>query len=140
MDKKPGYLLACKIFGFIAIIVGIVGLVLTFLGFGNFENNNFMIGAFLATFGFFAGLSLLFIGFKPEIVKMKTKTHKYIQNENKKDFKDIAQSGAEIIREPVKTIAQSIKEGVSEDSVHCKRCGAKIDSDSKFCSECGEKQ
>ena len=89
-NNKPKHFMVFKIVGFIGITLAIIGFVLTFVGFGDFESNNFMIGGFMAAFGLFIGISCLMIGFRPEITKMSAKSAKYIQQENKEDFRDIA--------------------------------------------------
>lgn len=138
-NNKPKYFIIFKIVGFIGIILAITGFVLTFVGFGDFESNNFMIGGLMATFGLFIGVSGLVIGFRPEITKASTKSIKYIQQENKEDLKDIASTAVEITSEAITKTATAIKTGL-DDKMFCKHCGEKIDSDSKFCNKCGKEQ
>ena len=138
-NKKPGHFLTLKIVGFIAIAVAIIGLILVVTGFGNFGNNNFMIGGFLFTFGLFIGIICLVIGFQPEISKMSSKTTKYIQEENQDTLTDIASTSADIHSEAITKTIKAVKKGLN-DTKFCKHCGAQIDSDSKFCSECGKEQ
>lgn len=138
-NNKPKYFIIFKIVGFIGIILAIAGFVLTFVGFGDFESNNFMIGGLMATFGLFIGVSGLVIGFRPEITKASTQSIKYIQQENKEDFKDIASNAVEITSEAITKTATAIKTGL-DDKMFCKHCGEKIDSDSKFCNKCGKEQ
>ena len=139
MNNKPKHFIIFKIIGIIGIILAIIGFVLTFVGFGDFESNNFMIGGFLATFGLFIGISCLIIGFRPEITKMSAKSAKYIQQENKEDFRDIASNTAEIASEAITKTTTAIKKGL-DDKIFCKYCGEKIDSHSKFCNKCGKEQ
>jgi len=139
MNNKPKHFIIFKIIGLIGIILAIIGFVLTFVGFGDFESNNFMIGGFLTTFGMFIGISCLIIGFRPEITKMSAKSAKYIQQENKEDFRDIASNTAEIASEAITKTTTAIKKGL-DDKIFCKYCGEKIDSDSKFCNKCGKEQ
>ena len=139
MNNKPKHFIMFKIIGLIGIILAIIGFVLTFVGFGDFESNNFMIGGFLTTFGLFIGISCLIIGFRPEITKMSAKSAKYIQQENKEDFRDIAGNTAEIASEAITKTTTAIKKGL-DDKIFCKYCGEKIDSDSKFCNKCGKEQ
>ena len=139
MNNKPKHFIIFKIIGLIGIILAIIGFVLTFVGFGDFESNNFMIGGFLSTFGLFIGISCLMIGFRPEITKMSAKSAKYIQQENKEDFRDIASNTAEIASEAITKTTTAIKKGL-DDKIFCKYCGEKIDSDSKFCNKCGKEQ
>ena len=138
-NNKPKCFIIFKIVGFIGIILAIAGFVLTFVGFGEFESNNFMIGGLMATFGLFIGVSGLVIGFRPEITKASTQSIKYIQQENKEDLKDSASTAAEIASEAITKTATAIKTGL-DDKMFCKHCGEKIDSDSKFCNKCGKEQ
>ena len=139
MKNKPKHFIIFKIIGLIGIILAIIGFVLTFVGFGDFESNNFMIGGFLTAFGLFIGISCLIIGFRPEITKMSAKSAKYIQQENKEDFRDIASNTAEMASEAITKTTTAIKKGL-DDKIFCKYCGEKIDSDSKFCNKCGKEQ
>lgn len=66
-------------------------------------------------------------------------------NENKDDIRNIADKGADIMSGPVETLSRSAGRGFREgyataDTMFCKHCGATIDRDSKFCSECGGQQ
>ena len=139
--KKPAAFIILRAVGICFLAVALLGIVLVIVGFGDFESNNFMIGGFLITFGLFVGISCTVTGFTPELSKMSVKTQKYIQNENKEDLKDIADTAAEINADAVTTIARAASEGFSKDAtVFCKECGSKIDADSKFCRHCGTKQ
>ena len=138
-NNKPKHFIVFKIIGFLGIILAIIGFALTVDGFDDFESNNFMIGALMSSFGFFIGISGLMIGFRPEITKMSTKSVKYIQKENKEDFKDIASNAADIASEAITKTTTAIKRGL-DDKIFCKHCGEKIDSDSKFCNKCGKEQ
>lgn len=138
-NKKPKFLLILKILGFVFIGVAIAGAVIAFKGFGDFESNNFMIGGIMASLGSFAGISCLVVGFMPAMTKGMTKTAKYIQEENKEDLKDMANTSAEINSEAITKTARSVKEGL-KSTKFCKYCGAEIDSDSVFCSTCGKEQ
>ena len=138
-NNKPKHFIVFKIIGFLGIILAIIGFALTVDGFDDFESNNFMIGVLMSTFGFFIGISGLMIGFRPEITKMSIKSVKYIQKENKEDFKDIASNAADIASEAITKTTTAIKTGL-DDKIFCKHCGEKIDSDSKFCKKCGKEQ
>ena len=139
MENKPKLFILFKILGLIGVVVSIVAIVLVFTGFGDFESNNFMIGGFLLPVGVFLGVAGLTLGFKPEITKMSLKSKKYIQQENKEDLKDIANTSAKISSEAITTITKAVKEG-AKDKKFCKYCGAEIDGDSVFCSKCGKEQ
>ena len=140
MNKKPVYFLVLKIVGFIAIFIGLCGFMLSVSSFGKFDNNNFMLGAFLGSIGFFVGFVCLMLGFRPELSKLSIKTSKYIQEENKEDLKDMANTTADITGDAISKVARSIKEGLEEETMFCKHCGAVIDADSTFCSKCGKMQ
>ena len=78
---------------------------------------------------------------KTELSKTSIRTQKYIQNENKEDLTDIANTVAEINANAVTTISRVTAQGFThENTIFCKECGAKIDADSKFCRHCGTKQ
>lgn len=140
-NKKPKHFFIFKIIGFIGVVVGIIGLILTLTGFGNFENNSFMVGGFLVAFGMFIGITCLVIGFRPEVAKLSTKSAKYIVNDNKDDLTDIANTSADIYNDAITQTTRAIKKGLTEEkSMFCKHCGAKIDADSKFCNKCGKEQ
>ena len=140
-NKKPKHFIVFKIIGFIGITAAIVGFILSFSGFGNFENNNFMIGGFLACFGMFIGISCLIIGFRPEISKLSTKSTKYIINQNKEDLTDITNTSTDIVKDAITETTKAVKKGlVQKESKFCKYCGHQIDSDSIFCNKCGKEQ
>ena len=137
MNKKPTHFHIFKLVGVVGVITAVVGIVLAISGFGNFENNNFMIGSFLTVIGMMATAIGIMIGFGPEIVKARLQTARYIQEEAKDDLTAIASNSAEITKDAVTTTAEAIREGI-EIKKYCKHCGAKIDSDAKFCTVCGK--
>lgn len=137
MNNKPKMYLILKIVGFVGAIAAIVGMILAFVGFGDFESSKFIIGIFLGTFGMMAAGMGLTMGFSPEIAKFKAKSARYIQEENKEDLKAIANNAAEIMSDAVSKTAGAIANGVQK-TMFCKHCGAKIDADSTFCSQCGK--
>lgn len=138
-NKKPKHFIVCKVFGILFLIVGIAGFVLSFTNFGNFDNNFFMIGGTLGSFGIFLGVALTFVGFSPEIRKMNIKSEKYIQKENEEDLSDLAEMSADISSKAITKTVKSVEKGL-KDTKFCKYCGAEIDADSKFCSHCGKEQ
>lgn len=138
-DKKPQHLLIFKIIGIFGIILAVIGFAFIFTGFGDFESNNFMLGIFMPPFGLFIGVSCSLIGFMPEIKKMQTKTLKYVQEENKDDLTEIANTTADIVDDAITQTAKAMKKGLT-DTKFCKYCGKEIDADSKFCSHCGKEQ
>ena len=126
-----------KIIGIIGAVATVTGIVLTVTGFGDFESNNFMIGSLVAVIGVTMTAPGITIGFSPEIAKARTKTLRYIQEENKEDLTAIASNSAEIMSDAVSKTAAAIANGVQK-TMFCKHCGARIDADSKFCSCCGK--
>ncbi len=138
-NNKPKHFLIFKILGIVFAVVALVGFYLTITGFGDFESNNFMIGGLMSTFGLVLAIFFLFNGFKPEIAKLRTKSAKYIQEENKQDLTELASNTAEISSDAITKTTRAIKKGV-KDTMFCKHCGAEIDTDSTFCKSCGGEQ
>jgi hypothetical protein len=137
MNKKPTHFHIFKLVGVVGVITAVVGIVLAVSGFGDFETNNFMIGGLLTVIGMMATAIGIMIGFGPEIAKARVQTARYIQEETKDDLTAIASNSAEITKDAVTTTAEAIREGM-EIKKYCKHCGAKIDSDAKFCAACGK--
>ena len=138
-NNKPKFFFALKLVGMVGVVLTVVSFVFIFTGFGDFESNKFMIGAFLAPVGLMVASVGLLMGFKPEIAKMTTKSTRYIQQENQEDLTAIASNTADIMGEAVTKTAQAVKQGLV-DTMYCKHCGAQIASDSKFCKVCGKEQ
>lgn len=67
------------------------------------------------------------------------KASKYMMDNSKEDLKSISDNMAYATKDSIKTTARAVKEGFSEEGIYCKYCGNKIDSDSKFCKNCGKK-
>ena len=137
-NNAPKHFTIMKLVGLLGAVVLIVGIILTFIGFGDFETNNFIIGGFLSVVGFMTCSIGFMIGFRPEITKMSIKTMRHIQEENKDDLSAIANNAADITSDAVTTTAKAVADGI-RDTIFCKHCGARIDADSKFCSSCGKK-
>ena len=138
-NQKPAHFLIFKILGCVFAVVAIVGFVLAFTGFGDFESNNFMLGGIMSAFGLFLAVTFLMMGFRPEITRMNTKSARYIQQENKETLTDIANTTADIASGAISSTTKAIKKGL-RDAKFCKHCGAEIDADSKFCNSCGGEQ
>ena len=139
MNKKPIHFLVLKIVGFACLCVAICGIVLIVKGFDDFESNNFLIGSMMFPFALIATIACLIFGFSPEIAKLKAKSAKYIQEENKKDLTDIATNSAEIMSDAVSTTTKAVVKEVEKTAV-CKNCGVPLEEGSVFCNKCGEKQ
>ena len=138
-NQKPKIFTIFKIVGVIGLILLITSFVLLYGGFDDFHSNNFIIGIMLLPISFISTFVGLTNGFIPEITKMRVKTQKYIQQENKEDLTDIATTTADIHSDAVTSMAQAVQKGLNETKF-CKYCGAKIDVDSLFCSQCGKQQ
>ena len=136
-NEKPVHFAVLKLVGLIGIVVAVIGIVMVFRGFGDFESDKFMIGGFVSAIGIMMAFCGTVFGFQPELTRMSVKSAKYIQQENREDLKDIADVSADIMSDAVTRTAGAVKDGI-DDTMFCKYCGAKIDSDSKFCKECGK--
>ena len=138
MNKKPIIFLIFKILGFIGVAMFVFGIIQLVSGFGEFEDNSFVIWMFMMPFGLFLGSMGIVIGFRPEITKQSIKANKYFQDGNKEELKEIMSTAAKINSEAVTITAQAVQEGLKE-TMYCKYCGQKIDVDSQFCKHCGQK-
>ena len=138
-NKKPIMYLVLKLVGFVGVAIAVAGIIFAITGFGDFESNNFTIGIFVLPVGFFIAAAGLVSGFTPEIARMKTKSAKYIQQENKEDLTEIASTNADIMSEAITKTTQAVNKGLDQTKF-CKHCGAEIDEDSAFCSKCGKPQ
>ena len=138
MNNKPKHFTILKIVGVCGFIIFITGLVLLISGFDDFDNEwKFMTGMFMMPVGFMSGMSCTILGFGPEISKLRAKSAKYIQQENKEVLEDIATTSAEINSDAVTITAKAVKAGL-KDTIFCKYCGEEIDEDSQFCKHCGK--
>ena len=135
--NQPKHFWIFKIVGVIGVVATVTGIVLSIIGFGDFESNNFMIGGFTTVIGMIATALGITIGFSPEIAKARAKTIRHIQEENKEDLTAIATNSAEIMSDAVSKTSSAFIKGTRK-TMFCKHCGTKIDSDSTFCSFCGK--
>ena len=139
-NKKPVHFLVLKIVGFIGIAVAITGFIMLVSGIKDPEKFILsVVGSFMMTGGLACGFTGMVLGFTPEINRLSAKTRKYVQEENKEDLTEIADTHADIIGGAVQKITGSVREGMKK-SKFCKYCGAEIDEDSLYCSMCGKKQ
>lgn len=141
-NEKPAHFKVLKILGFGALILGIILIILSVTVFGDpfmgTVTPNFALlapGMFLIVGSF----ALILWGFAPEIAKIQTKGARYIQQENKEDFTNIADTTADIARGAVTKTVRAVKEGL-RDYKYCHRCGKEIDADAAYCKHCGAKQ
>ena len=70
--------------------------------------------------------------------QLKAEREYLIRNEGL--IKELEKRNAEIEKIGVGTKARAIKEGFTEDTCYCSSCGQTIDTNSRFCKYCGEKQ
>lgn len=98
---------------------------------------------FILTFGIIGFVIALMISpkLRGKWMSKQVKATKYMVDESKEDIHDITTNMADASKEGVETTVRAIKKGITEDEdIFCKHCGAKIDSDSKFCKSCGKEQ
>ena len=86
----------------------------------------------------------LFVKRTPNIMKKMSKTvismKKDIITEHEDDLKYIADKEADIAKDSITKKARAVKDGLKDEDIYCKHCGASIDADSKFCKRCGKEQ
>ena len=146
-NQKPKHFLILKIIGVVLVLIG-VSLIIASIAIKEpnmgdrdwFEISSKIRGL---RFGGIAvcmfSVPMFFLGFRPEITKMSTKSARYIQQENKEDLTGIVNTTADIASGAITQTVKAIKKGI-KDSKFCKHCGAEIDADSKFCNSCGGEQ
>ena len=135
--KKHFWIL--KIVGITLLAAGVVLFVVGISNMGNFENNLFLTCGMGSMPILFVGILSTVLGFRPEMAKIHTKVSKHILEENRQDLTEIAETHSEINSKAITKTAKAVKEGLN-DTVFCKHCGEKIDSDSNFCKHCGMSQ
>ena len=135
-EKKPTHFRVLKLVGLLAAAVSVTGIVLLITGFGRLESSRFIIGGMMMSFGLVAAFPCFAIGFSPELARLKVKSTRYIQDENREDLTELASSSAEIVSGAVKTVANAARG--DEKPRFCRHCGKSIPEDAKFCPACGE--
>ena len=76
-----------------------------------------------------------------DLSKTAINIRKDILEENKDSLKEMAEMEADIEAGAIKKKVAAAKEGfVGKDIMFCKHCGTNIDSNSKFCMNCGKEQ
>lgn len=63
---------------------------------------------------------------------------KNIIDGNENELKDIVEKSSDLGSIAVEKTARAIKNGLKGNMVYCKYCGKVIDSDSRFCKNCGK--
>jgi len=97
-----------------------------------------MIVIFVLIFGF-ALLMIFSPKFRGKQMSNSVKATKFMMDEMKDDIKALNTEMAKASKDGIEITTRAIKKGWTEDdAIYCKHCGAKIDGDSKFCSQCGK--
>lgn len=142
--KEPKHLLVLRLLGLGALVAGITLAVLGFFvfkmefGFDGKKIANpalFVPGIFLIVFS----LPMLFMGFSAKIAKMRLASERYMQEQNKQQLTQMADTKADIVSPAVEKTAKAVKNGL-EDKTTCLHCGEAIEKGSKFCNHCGKEQ
>ena len=66
--------------------------------------------------------------------------HKDIITDKEEELKYMADKKTDISKDAITKTARAIKDGLTDEVVYCKHCGAEIDADSSFCKKCGKQQ
>jgi len=66
-------------------------------------------------------------------------TKKNIIDNNEDKLRNITEKTSDLTSIMVEKTVRSIKDGLTDKGNYCKYCGKMIDSDSKFCKNCGKK-
>lgn len=79
-----------------------------------------------------------------ELMKITAKTgtiaEKEILDENEDIMSNNERRKANIKKEGIEVTARAIKNGLTSNKIYCRYCGASIESDSRFCKNCGKEQ
>ena len=120
-----------KIFGAVALLVGLVCVVIGFVNFFStaISGDGFPKLFFLLFIGFpllVIGTAALSFGFRREILRY-----------NKNEGIPVMKEAGNELAPTIKNIAEACREGKSEDTVTCS-CGTVNDASSRFCKNCGK--
>lgn len=101
----------------------------------------FVIVPILIAAGFIYTLAMIFSPkLRGKMMSRQIKAQKYMMEESMDDLRSISNDMAHATKGGISTTARAIRDGFSQGNIHCKHCGARIDSDSRFCKECGKEQ
>ena len=79
-----------------------------------------------------------------ELMKTTAKTETIAEKEILDENEDIMSSNekrkANIKKESIEVTARAIKDGLTSNKIYCRYCGTSIESDSRFCKNCGKEQ
>lgn len=96
---------------------------------------------FIGAVFIFVILSIVSPKFRGKMMSRQVQATKHMVDYSKEDLKDISDGMAYAAHDGIKSTAKALKEGLTDyDNVYCKHCGARIDSDSRFCNKCGKEQ
>ena len=92
----------------------------------------------------FVILSLFSPRVQGKMMKTTAKTGTIAEKEILDENEDIMSSNerrkANIKKEGIEVTARAIKDGLTSNKIYCRYCGASIESDSRFCKNCGKEQ
>ena len=72
--------------------------------------------------------------------KTETIAEKEILDENEEIMSSNEKRKANIKKESIEVTARAIKDGLTSNKIYCRYCGTSIESDSRFCKNCGKEQ
>ena len=79
-----------------------------------------------------------------ELMKTTAKTgtiaEKEILDENEDIMSNNERRKANIKKEGIEVTVRAIKDGLTSNKIYCRYCGVSIESDSRFCKNCGKEQ
>ena len=64
----------------------------------------------------------------------------FLYDENEDIMSSNERRKANIKKEGIEVTARAIKDGLTSNKIYCRYCGASIESDSRFCKNCGKEQ
>lgn len=100
-----------------------------------------IVPIFIAIVFIFIILQMVSPKFRGKLLSREVKSVKYMIDESKDDIASISNDMADATKGGIETVTRAIKKGITDDEgIFCKYCGFKIDSDSKFCKNCGKEQ
>ena len=142
-NKKPKVFKVLKVIAPILLVLGIILIILGTAVFPQTWGGNAVApnAAFFAPGMIIAFFSIpcFVFAYMPSINKTMIKTAKYLQDDNKEDLTDMADTAADITSNAVTKTVRAVKKGLA-DTKYCRHCGEQIEADSKFCKHCGKEQ
>jgi len=99
-----------------------------------------IVPIFIGVIFVFVILSIVSPKFRGKMMSHQVKSLKHMMDYSQEDLRDISDNMEYATHNSVRNKARAFKEGFGEYQIYCKHCGARIDSDSKFCKSCGKEQ